>query len=661
MKKSASAISGLAATITPRKASKIIYLELSDSDEEYWSPSAPKKSISDITPVSDYLNGPNHQSSLPNSPQFTTRPKEPEEIEPSFEESEPIPSASLLPKELELDVENRDTEFRSYEKPDIEDFCSSSSEFEIDDDSDDEWPASSSAPHANSSISTACTSTPIVISLDDSITDMKDTPGMLASSPSPSSSFTLAPKAQASIMNYFGGNYRDNGTMTPAKTVDMEKVSPFRQRLSNGSKPAVISAKPTTVAAIMAKPSSSAAPDKSREYWSNRQPTTRDAAPFYKRIAGTTFIVDAFQCIYKSPVTKSFFLSHFHSDHYGGLNTKFDRGLIYCSPITAALVISSLRVNPKYIVPIPLNTPTIIEGVEVTLYEANHCPGAAILLFRLPDGTLHLHTGDFRFDGDLPDHVALLALQGKISNLYLDTTYANPSYSFPPQQLVISSVLDLVAPYARDPHTLFLVGTYTIGKERMFLALAERFGLKFYAKPSKMKILKCLEIEAVLQEYATSNELEARIHIVPIFDLSLKKLEDLLDALPLLPAPITAGNKAPPRPRWNRIIAIRPTGWAYNSPKKASAKKNAANTSSITSFVHATSPVKRASAPVTQGISTSTSRRGAITIHSCPYSEHSSFSELCTFVRSLRPRWIIPTVNNRSREEVLQMVSNLRG
>lgn len=658
MKKSASAISGLSATIVPRKPSKVVYLELSDSDEEYWSPSAPKKSQSDITSTSDYLNGPVHQLSLPNSPLFTTKVKEPEEIEPSFEEAELVSSASLLPKELELDVENRDTEFRSYDKPDIEDFCSSSSEFEIDDDSDDELPPYSSAPHANLSVSTACTSTPVVISLDDSITEIKDTPGSIASSPPLSSPFALALKAQASIMNYFGGNNRDKSIMTSSKTVELEKVSPFRQRLSSSAKPTAV-AKPTTVAAIMAKPSSST--ENTREFWSNRQPTTRDACPFYKRIAGTTFIVDAFQCIYKSPVTKSFFLSHFHSDHYGGLNTKFDRGLIYCSPITAALVKSSLRVSPKYVVPIPLNTPTVIEGVEVTLYEANHCPGAAILLFRLPDGTLHLHTGDFRFDGDLPDHVALLAMQGKISNLYLDTTYANPSYSFPPQQLVISSVLDLVAPYARDPNTLFLVGTYTIGKERMFLALAERFGLKFYAKPSKMKILKCLEIEAVLDEYATTNELEARIHIVPIFDLSLKKLEDLLDALPLLPAPITAGNKAPPRPKWNRIIAIRPTGWAYASPKKSSAKKNAAATSSITSFVHATSPVKRASAPVTQGISTSTSRRGAITIHSCPYSEHSSFAELCTFVRSLRPRWIIPTVNNRSREEVLQMVSNLRG
>ena len=655
MKKSLSAISGLSATLNTGSGRKIVWLDLSDSDDEYPTPSAPKKARSDITPISDYLDGPIHCLSMPNGLQ----PSQPSaqnasEIVPLFAETPTASSDPLIPDELVNDVENRASEVKTYEKPDIEDFCSSSSEFEIDDDSDDEFELPPSLLQPHSAALSPATTSPIVISLDDSITELSEPETPASTLPPTRSPFTSVPRAQASITSYFGLNNRNLGISTVSKTAELDNSATTKKR------PAPTPKHPSVPDILRKAGQSPDAKDKNREFWS-RQPTVRDACPFYKRIAGTTFIVDAFQCIYKTPATKSFFLSHFHSDHYGGLNSRFDRGLIYCSPITAALVTSSLRVHPQYVKSIPLNTPVFIEGVEVTLFDANHCPGAAILLFRLPDNTLHLHTGDFRFDGDLPDHIKLLVLQGKISNLYLDTTYANPTYSFPPQQLVISSVLDLVAPYARDPNTLFLVGTYTIGKERMFLALAERYGLKFYAKPSKMKILKCLEIDTILQEYCTTDQLEARIHIVPIFDLSLKKLEALLDSLPLVESQTASGIKTAPRPKWNRIIAIRPTGWAYASPKKSNAKKSASSSASMASYVHMASPEKPASVPVTQGISTSTSRRGAITIHSCPYSEHSSFLELCTFVRTLKPRWIIPTVNNRSREDVLKMVSNLRG
>ena len=71
-------------------------------------------------------------------------------------------------------------------------------------------------------------------------------------------------------------------------------------------------------------------------------------------------------------------------------------------------------------------------GVEVTLVDANHCPGAVQFLFRLPCGKRYLHCGDMRFRPSLLTNPHLCRAQGATA-VYLDTTYCNPKYTFPPQ------------------------------------------------------------------------------------------------------------------------------------------------------------------------------------------------------------------------------------
>lgn len=84
---------------------------------------------------------------------------------------------------------------------------------------------------------------------------------------------------------------------------------------------------------------------------------------------------------------------------------------------------------------IPLD-PKGTKGVNVTFMEANHCIGAVMILFQGEMGTL-LHTGDFRFMPQMLEHPALNDSSCNyitINHLFLDNTFCDPSYNFPPQE-----------------------------------------------------------------------------------------------------------------------------------------------------------------------------------------------------------------------------------
>jgi len=80
----------------------------------------------------------------------------------------------------------------------------------------------------------------------------------------------------------------------------------------------------------------------------------------------------------------------------------------------------------RYIHPLEFNTEHLIDGVKVTLLEANHCPGAALIHLSLPNDQCYLHTGDFR--ACKPMQAYHLLLNQRVNVLYLDTTYCNPKY-----------------------------------------------------------------------------------------------------------------------------------------------------------------------------------------------------------------------------------------
>lgn len=95
--------------------------------------------------------------------------------------------------------------------------------------------------------------------------------------------------------------------------------------------------------------------------------------PFYKRIEGTQIVVDAFS-YGDIENCNAYFLSHYHYDHFVGL-TKHFKNKIFCSKVTANLVIKQLKVDKNLVNPLEMNKFNIIypndDSIQVALLDAN--------------------------------------------------------------------------------------------------------------------------------------------------------------------------------------------------------------------------------------------------------------------------------------------------
>lgn len=304
-----------------------------------------------------------------------------------------------------------------------------------------------------------------------------------------------------------------------------------------------------------------------------------------------------------------------------------------------------------------------------------------------PKLTRVLHCGDFRA---CPAHInhpllrpeVLDAVTGQnkqqiLDTCYLDTTYLTPKYAFPGQHDVIDACAQMCISLSKEiidktdewekvkleragsamtkfleqgekkedhllaveedqkpksrGRLLVVIGTYSIGKERMCLGIAKALNSKIFAPPSKMRICLCLE-DAELNARLTSNPLEAQVHMQMLMEIRAETLHDYM-----------MGFKG----HFSRVVGFRPTGWSYRPPTSRFTE-NPAVTTVLNSDGWKSRYSMRDLVP----------QRGSTRDSNCfgvPYSEHSSFRELTMFCCALRINRIIPTVNvgsARSREKM---------
>lgn len=260
----------------------------------------------------------------------------------------------------------------------------------------------------------------------------------------------------------------------------------------------------------------------------------------------------------------------------------------------------------------------VIDGSEVWLVDANHCPGAVQFLFKVPascDGGAgsssvarfekYVHTGDFRYSDEMKNENVMSEFIGADA-VFLDTTYCNPKFVFPSQNESIDYIVGVIERLRVEnvgvtaKNVLFLVATYVIGKERILVEISQRCKRKIHVNERKMAILRALGLGE--SGVFTLDESESDVHVVgwnvlgetwPYFRPNFTKIGEIMS-----------------EKGYSKVVGFVPTGWTYE------VKRNKFSVRTKDSFE----------------------------IHLVPYSEHSNYDELREYVKYLKPKRVIPTV-----------------
>ncbi|KAI9730381.1 MAG: hypothetical protein M1834_005891 [Cirrosporium novae-zelandiae] len=171
----------------------------------------------------------------------------------------------------------------------------------------------------------------------------------------------------------------------------------------------------------------------------------------------------------------------------------------------------------KLLKPLPLETPTEIElspheKLRVTLFDANHCPGAVIFLVE-GDGKAILYTGDIRAKpwrvNSLSRNPVLLVYAMKherLNKVYLDTAFAVAKRSiykkFPTKAEGLSELIQKISRYPAK--TVFHMNSWTLGYEKVWVTLSSTFGSKVHVDDYKKTL--CDLLGSTSEKYLLTKE-----------------------------------------------------------------------------------------------------------------------------------------------------------
>lgn len=331
----------------------------------------------------------------------------------------------------------------------------------------------------------------------------------------------------------------------------------------------------------------------------------------------------------------SYFLSHCHSDHMVGLSSPLLEERfkskpwikLYCHPVTKALLaglnrfkglidsIEVLELQEERLLSTFDDDGKAISCFTVSIIPAGHCPGSVMFLLQTEEKKTVLYTGDFRYHiGESLKIRELYDEHGKlwrpIHSVYLDTTFCIDQASFIPTResccdLIISTIRDWLHRDTSNIVHIFSRSNY--GYEFLMSRLSSEFECKMHITEAQYDRYRF--VESIVKTVSTNITRTGRIHFC----------QNTIDGQ----TPMCITNAG------CNVLTIIPTAMYFTK-------------SSVTP---------------TEMFRCVSERR----IRVC-YSTHSSYSEIMSFIKPLKPCNIYPCVmpnDSLSLEDVRQSLAHL--